>query len=103
MGLKSDYSFEVVHPVYGTVIVSAADKAQALVLAAGRWGVRWTELAADAAVNKRGKAVAYHCRRCNGPTAKEGVCPECEKKMRILRREMAGIRTPDRRAGMSKR
>jgi len=106
------YSYEVIHPVWGTVVVPAVDPAEALVLAAGKWGVRWTSLAADCKVTRLGKARSCHCRRCGGPiypgapqngalfaATKDGLCLECQRKEQLHRREMAGIRGADRRPG----
>ena len=93
--------------------VPGEEKAKyAAAYAAGKWGVRWTSLAADCKVTRLGKARSCHCRRCGGPiypgapqngalfaATKEGLCLECQRKEQLHRREMAGIRGADRRPG----
>lgn len=92
-----------VESIYGTVHVTAADKAQALVEAANRLNVSFSELAAEGTANRGPRVVEGTCPRCGGKTAGENLCYDCMRMTDMQerqRREYAKFCGKDRRAGV---
>ena len=96
------WMFEVYHPDYGTVRVASIGPDSATMAAAKVWGAPWGQIAAYCDVKRCGKAARPRCVRCGEEYGKSGdpvgVCPWCQQAEDLNRRQMAGMRGPDRRA-----
>jgi hypothetical protein len=101
------YDFEVRHPSYPTVTVSSIGPDSATMTAAKeRWGLttgEWATIAASCTVRKVGETLKPRCRRCGKEITEAGLCQTCEQLEAAMRRDMARMRTPDRRAGFRER
>lgn len=107
MGVKKPVLclFEVSHPEFPTVVVTAVGADSATVAACKAWGVpdEWGYLAGYCTVKKGGPAQKPRCRRCHKEFGEPGgvgaYCPDCEEVLERVRRETARVRTRDRRPG----
>ncbi len=97
--MKKRYAYSVTHQDGRCVRVEGEDRAGALLAAAEAWGERWTDLAADATVDKLWEVHRANCKKCGAelPEGRRGLCAQCAREREILRLELAGIRV-DRRA-----
>ncbi len=81
----------------------------ATLAAARAWGVpeEWRYLAGYCAVRRCGPARRPRCRRCQTefglPGDAAAYCPDCAAAMERFQRDMAQVRSRDRRAGYRQR
>jgi len=103
MGAKL-YRFEVTHHEYGTTIVESIGPESATNAAAKVWGAPWKEIAGWCRVVKLGTAKKPRCRKCGREYGEAGnppsFCPDCLRAVTAQKRQIARIRSKDRRAGM---
>lgn len=94
------HDYEVRHPDYPTVIVSSIGPDSATIAATTKWGVReeWGQIASYCSVRKLGVTARSRCRRCNTEIGAPGLCMDCERAEAQYRRELAKVRSTDRRA-----
>lgn len=106
MGAKV-YRFQVEHHEYGSTIVESIAPESATMAAAKKWEAPWKEIAGYCKVTKLGTADKPRCKMCHKEYGTAGdpaaYCPDCLVALEIRRRDMARLRTPDRRAGRRER
>lgn len=93
------YDFEVSHPEYGKLYVSAIAADSATVVAAKKWGISWVENARYCTIQNRGKVTPPLCLRCGKNSVMSGLCRRCyNQDIDIQRtRELSRLKTPVRR------
>lgn len=95
--------FEVRHPEYGTTVVDSIGPDSATVQAAKQWGADWGKIAGYCTWRNLGPSRKPLCRSCGREYGKagdpKGLCPDCERAEEFARRQMARLKTPDRRPG----
>lgn len=81
---KLPISWRVRHPEHCMIPVIAEDREQATVKAAAFWGVPWTKVAADCAVEKIRELLPHNCPRCGRYVfdSAEDYCPACRDLLR---------------------
>lgn len=85
-------TFQVTHPDFGTVQVSATDKYAAIIAAAKQWGERWTEIAKDCVTKDLGPAKKHLCKRCGRVwISSPGYCPQCQALVNARNREIGHL------------
>ena len=95
--------YEVAHPEYPTVQVASIGPDSATVEACAQWGARelWPQLACECRVKCLGTAARPRCRRCvkeyGDAGGVPGLCPDCREAEERYRREVATVRSRDRR------
>ena len=104
--MKNGYQWEVDHPDFHPVKVTAPDMPGAVLAACRAWGVQedWVRLAGDCSARKLGRAAKPRCRRCGREFGQAGeeiwICPDCQKKEAQYQREKRNAfryRKPERK------